>query len=112
MLLTGASGGLGAVMALAFADLKVRQILAAFPGSGLDDLQKAVVKRGGEAIAITCDVRDAEQRKQLLLDTKRQFGPVDILVNLFLDFLVLSDNVNHLDFHENLALSNVRSATS
>jgi short-subunit dehydrogenase len=81
VLLTGASGGLGTFMALAFVDYKVRQVLVAYPGIGLDDLRKAVEQRGGEAIAITCDLCDAAQRRQLLQNIRERFGPIDILIN-------------------------------
>jgi len=81
VLLTGASGGLGTFMALAFAEHKVRQVLVAHPGACLEDLQKAVEKRGGEAIVIVCDLREEAQRKQLLRDIRQKFGPIDILIN-------------------------------
>jgi short-subunit dehydrogenase len=81
VLLTGATGGLGAPMAMAFADLKLKQVLVAYPGMGLEDLQKSVEQRGGEAVAITCDVRDAEQRRRLLEEIQKRFGRVDLLVN-------------------------------
>jgi short-subunit dehydrogenase len=81
VLLTGATGGLGEPMAMAFADLKLKQVLVAYPGMGLEDLQKSVERRGGEAVAITSDVRDAEQRRQLVAEIQRRFGRVDLLVN-------------------------------
>lgn len=81
LLLTGASGGLGTFMALAFADRKVRQVLVAHPGGNLEELQKAVTKLGGEAVVIVCDLREAAQRKQMLQEVRRQFGSVDILIN-------------------------------
>ena len=81
MLLTGASGGLGAFMARAFADCKVNQALVAHPGENLEKLQKEIEDQGGKAIAITCDLRDAVQRRQLLQDIRKQLGPIDILVN-------------------------------
>jgi short-subunit dehydrogenase len=81
VLLTGAPGGLGAFMAQAFADCKVRQALVMPPGGNLEELQKAVEKRGGEAAVFVCDLRDAAQRKKLLQDVRLQFGSIDILIN-------------------------------
>jgi short-subunit dehydrogenase len=81
VLLTGASGGLGTFMAHAFADYKVNQALVAHPGENLEKLQKEIEDQGGKAIAITCDLRDAVQRRQLLQDIRKQLGPIDILVN-------------------------------
>ena len=81
MLLTGASGGLGAFMARAFADCKVRQALVAHPGVNLEELQKALENRGEKVIAITCDLRDPAQRHHLLQEVRDRLGPIDILVN-------------------------------
>jgi short-subunit dehydrogenase len=81
VLLTGAPGGLGAFMAQAFADCKVRLALVMPPGGNLEELQKAIKRRGGESVVFACDLRDAAQRRQLLLDVRRQLGPVDVLIN-------------------------------
>ena len=81
VLLTGASGGLGVFIAHAFVDLKVKQALVAHPGENLEELRKEIENQGGKAIAITCDLRDVVQRRQLLQDVRKQLGPIDILVN-------------------------------
>jgi short-subunit dehydrogenase len=81
VLLTGASGGLGMFMARAFEIYKLKQALVAHPGANLEELRKEIASRGGEAISITCDLRDAAQRKQLLQDVRKQLGPIDILIN-------------------------------
>ena len=81
VLLTGVPGGLGAFMAQAFADCKVRLALVMSPGGNLDELQKVIKRRGGESVVFACDLRDAAQRRQLLLDVRRQLGPVNVLIN-------------------------------
>lgn len=81
VLLTGASGGLGTVMAHALVDFKVKQALVAHPGASLDQLRKDVESRGVQAIAINCDLRDPAQRRQMLQDVRNQLGPVDLLIN-------------------------------
>ena len=81
VLLTGASGGLGRFIARAFVDYKVRQVLVAHPGATLDELQKEIEQRGGEATIIVSDLREADQRRHLLLEAKRRMGPIDILIN-------------------------------
>ena len=81
VLLTGAPGGLGAFMAHAFADRKVKLALVAHPGADLHILQKSVEDRGAEAVTIIFDLRIAEQRKQLVQDVRKRFGKIDILVN-------------------------------
>jgi short-subunit dehydrogenase len=81
VLLTGASGGLGRYLAHALVDHQVRQVLVAHPGTNLEELRKEIKGRGGEAIVITSDLRDANQRRQLLQEARNQLGPIDILIN-------------------------------
>jgi short-subunit dehydrogenase len=81
VLLTGASGGLGRYIAHALVDFKVRQVLVAHPGTNLDELRSEIENRGGEAVIITSDLREADQRRQLLQETAKLMGPVDILIN-------------------------------
>jgi short-subunit dehydrogenase len=81
VLLTGAPGGLGAFMARAFADRKVKLVLVAHPGAELQVLQKSVEDRGAEAVTMISDLRDPAQRKQLVQDVRKRFGKIDILVN-------------------------------
>ena len=81
VLLTGASGGLGSVMTEAFARQRVNLALVAYPGAGLEDLRAAVVKGGGQAIAITADLSKAARRHEVLDSVRKQFGPIDILIN-------------------------------
>ena len=81
VLLTGASGGLGRFIARALVGHRVRQVLVAHPGINLEELRKEIKDRGGEAVVITTDLRDAAQRRQLVQETRRQMGPIDLLIN-------------------------------
>jgi short-subunit dehydrogenase len=81
VVLTGASGGLGTYMARAFAGRKVKLALVAHPGIELEGLRKSIAAAGAEAVALTCDLRDPVQRRELLTIARKRFGPIDILVN-------------------------------
>jgi short-subunit dehydrogenase len=81
VLLTGASGGLGTCMAQAFAERKVKLVLVAHPGINLEGLRKSVADNGAQAVALTSDLRDPAQRREMLAAARRQLGPIDILVN-------------------------------
>src|ERR1035438_2869352 len=81
VLLTGASGGLGVVLARAFAALKTKIALVAYPGTGLDDLQQEAERQGARALAFVADLRDPAERRSLVEEVGRTLGPVDILVN-------------------------------
>jgi short-subunit dehydrogenase len=81
ILLTGASGGLGAYLAKAFAEKGANLMLVAYPGAGLDDLQRTVAKTGVKAVALAADLRDPDQRQIVVDRTIKEFGKIDILVN-------------------------------
>jgi short-subunit dehydrogenase len=81
VLLTGASGGLGAFMTRAFADRKVKLALVAHPGIGLEKLRQEVERSGVRASALACDLRDPAQRRAIVEQVTKEFGRIDILVN-------------------------------
>jgi short-subunit dehydrogenase len=81
VLLTGASGGLGTYMAQAFAARKVKLALVAHPGIDLEGLRKSFADGGAQAVAITSDLRDPVQRREMLAAVRSRLGPIDILVN-------------------------------
>jgi short-subunit dehydrogenase len=81
VLITGASGGLGAHIVRAFARRGVRLALAAFPGFELEELRAEVEKQGCECAAYKSDLRNHDERRQLVDDVLKRFGRVDILVN-------------------------------
>lgn len=81
VLVTGASGGLGTLMTRAFADLKVKLALVAHPGAFLDDLKDEVKNRADKVIAISSDLRDPVQRREMLQQVRKDLGPIDLLIN-------------------------------
>ena len=81
MLLTGASGGLGNYIAEAFAGRGVKLGLVAFPGTGLDELRENLQKRGCRAISIPSDLRDSDQRLEVIARVRKELGEIDILIN-------------------------------
>ena len=81
VLLTGATGGLGAVIAQRFAREGVNLALAAFPGVDLEALRATVERAGAKAGAWVADLRDAGERQRLLAGVRQSLGDVDILIN-------------------------------
>jgi citronellol/citronellal dehydrogenase len=85
---TGASRGIGRAIALGLARHGCRVVIAAksvestdrLPGS-IYSVAKEVSDRGGEALPIRVDVRDAEQIEAMAVQTLERFGRADILVN-------------------------------
>lgn len=81
ILLTGASGGLGSVMARALADRGVRLFLVAHPGARLEPLAGELRARGVVAEPCIADLRVPAERHRVVEEARRRLGPVDLLIN-------------------------------
>ena len=80
-LVTGASQGIGRATALALAQAGARVALAARNAEKLAGVVSEISAAGGEALAITMDVAEAEQVKSGFRQAVEKFGKLDILVN-------------------------------
>jgi NAD(P)-dependent dehydrogenase (short-subunit alcohol dehydrogenase family) len=80
-IITGGGTGLGRAMALEFSRLGARLVLASRSLEHLAPTAKEIEKSGGQALAVTVDVRDPAQVDRMVEQTKERFGGVDILVN-------------------------------
>lgn len=80
-ILTGASRGLGPFMARALAAEGVHFVLGARSAPELKATAEELRALGGRAIAVTCDVVSADDRKRLVERALAEYGRVDILVN-------------------------------
>jgi NAD(P)-dependent dehydrogenase (short-subunit alcohol dehydrogenase family) len=87
-LVTGASRGIGAAIALRLAEEGAAVGVTArtldphptLPGT-LRDVVAAVEALGGKAVAIPADLADADDRARVVPEVESSVGPVDILVN-------------------------------
>jgi len=80
-LVTGASSGIGRLLAERFADLGVSVVLVARRADALDALASEIRARGGKALALPCDVADREQVFAAAERATSEFGPIELLVN-------------------------------
>ncbi|HDR28197.1 SDR family oxidoreductase [Rhodovulum sp.] len=78
VLITGASRGIGAAAARAFAEAGARVALAARSEQAIASIAREI---GSGAIALPCDVADFAQVADAVRATVRAFGQIDILVN-------------------------------
>ena len=75
-IITGAASGIGAACARAFAAAGARVVAVDLNGDGA---QRVASEIGGTAFA--CDVASETDINQLIADTERQLGPVEVLFN-------------------------------
>src|SRR5256885_12787402 len=80
-LVTGASRGIGAAIARAFAKAGASIAIAARDGVALERFADELKELGGLAVAIPADVSDARAVERLVEETIARFGRLDIACN-------------------------------
>ena len=82
ILITGASSGIGAATAIAFAKPNNRLILVSRKNrEGLKKIEDEARKMGAEILSILADVSDYEDCKSVVQQGVERFGPIDLLIN-------------------------------
>ena len=81
-LITGASSGIGAATAVTLADLGARVAIGYHRNkAGAEATRDRIVAAGGTAIAVSADVRRADEVRALVDRAAAELGPIDVLVN-------------------------------
>jgi short-subunit dehydrogenase len=80
VLVTGASSGIGRALAVELGRRGARVGLAARRAEELLKVAEEVERAGGQALALSADVRNAEQMKAVAARVRERWGGVDILV--------------------------------
>jgi NAD(P)-dependent dehydrogenase (short-subunit alcohol dehydrogenase family) len=81
VLVTGASQGIGAATARAFAEAGYRTVLAARRAEKLDEVIAGFGAAGGNAAGIACDVTDPASVEALFAGIREKFGRLDVVFN-------------------------------
>jgi len=80
-IITGAGRGIGRAIALAFAEQGCAIAALARSADEIAETARAVEQLGGRAMAVTCDVGDADSVTEAFQEVEAGLGPADILVN-------------------------------
>lgn len=78
---TGASTGIGRATSELLASLGARVVLTARSRGKLEDVQKGILARGGEATVLLADLKDLAAIEALAAEVSGRFGGADIVVN-------------------------------
>jgi short-subunit dehydrogenase len=81
VLITGASSGIGAALAIELASRRASLVLNGRREEKLREVADRVRTAGGQAVVATGDVTDPAARSAALATADREFGGLDILVN-------------------------------
>jgi short-subunit dehydrogenase len=81
VLITGASRGIGPIVAEALARRGAAVALAARSESGLQKVAAGLNERGARTLIIPVDLRQPSQREELIQTVLKQYGNIDVLVN-------------------------------
>ncbi len=80
-IITGASRGIGKVIAEETAKAGAKTVCVSRSLSDVEIVAKNIIEQGYTAIAIACDITNWEQYQELVKSVNEKFGSVDILVN-------------------------------
>ncbi|MDE3056477.1 MAG: SDR family NAD(P)-dependent oxidoreductase [Bacteroidota bacterium] len=80
-IVTGASKGIGRVIAVSLAEAGASVALAARTEQELNELAKIIQQRGGSALAVRTDVSRSDDISSLVHATLEHFHRIDILIN-------------------------------
>jgi sorbose reductase len=79
-LVTGASGGIGKRVAMAYVEAGAQVALAARHSEALEMVAGEIAAAGGRAVPICCDVTQPEQVSRMLDEVTAELGGIDIAV--------------------------------
>lgn len=91
-IITGAGSGIGKETALLFAKEGAKVVVADISEKGGMETVEEIRGAGGEGIFIRLDVSSIEQAKQMVEDTHKRYGRIDILIinaGIVLDALII-----------------------
>jgi NAD(P)-dependent dehydrogenase (short-subunit alcohol dehydrogenase family) len=78
--ITGSSKGIGKAIALHLALQGAKVVVSSRKAPACEEAAAEIRKAGGDATVIPCNISDKAQCQNLIAQTRKQLGPIDILV--------------------------------
>jgi NAD(P)-dependent dehydrogenase (short-subunit alcohol dehydrogenase family) len=106
-LVTGASRGIGAALALQLAEAGAHVVAVARTAGGLEELDDKIKAAGGSATLVPVDMKDGDGIARLALALNERYGKLDVMVGNagVLGPLSPLDHVERKDFETNIAVN-------
>jgi NAD(P)-dependent dehydrogenase (short-subunit alcohol dehydrogenase family) len=80
-IVTGGGRGLGQQMAEALAEAGAKVVLCSRKLEACQEVKQVIEAKGGEALALACDVTNPDEVERVVAAAEEAFGTVDIVVN-------------------------------
>lgn len=80
-IITGGGRGLGAQIATGFAEAGANVVLCSRKKEACDEVASQIQKLGVRALSFKCDITNPSDVQEVVNETYREFGAIDILVN-------------------------------
>jgi NAD(P)-dependent dehydrogenase (short-subunit alcohol dehydrogenase family) len=77
---TGSSKGIGKSIAEQLALQGAKVVISSRKVPNCEEVAASIRKAGGEAIAVGCNISEKAQLENLVAETRKAFGPIDVLV--------------------------------
>ena len=98
-LVTGGGSGIGRATAMLLASLGARVAVTGRRVEALDETVAMITDAGGDAIGVSCDIREPDAVDQMLTQVLARFSHVDILVNnAGGQFVAPAEEISHKGF--------------
>lgn len=111
VLVTGASSGIGAAIAIKFSEQRAKVVLIGRNEIKLSSVSNKCIVKGGEPLIVLGDVTDNKDVKWIVNKTISRFGKLDILSNNVGSGSLLSITApNVMEVFDNIMATNFRSA--
>lgn len=81
VIITGARRGMGKSHALKFAENGAKVVVSDIQKEECEKVADEIKEKGGEVLAIKCDVSQKEEVEEMVKETIKNWGKIDVLVN-------------------------------